>query len=256
MRFDRAPLAPREGLQNDYYKTGNSPGRGCNYDTPAGAGETVAVCATHLDAIAPGTSIEEASPAAVLAKPLKCNGKCSSAAGIARAKGESRQAKILPPISTLTSVARSGVALYRNGRGKMRTVLVATLIGLISSPAIAAPLDPCRLLTNAQVASALGERSVPGERQPSAPGQPTCGWKAGSKTLYVMLASHKTMPPPWWKSAVVVRGVGDSALWSGGWMYVRKGSHRVAIELLISPSSVTRMDPQLVKLAKEIAARM
>lgn len=141
----------------------------------------------------------------------------------------------------------------------IRALLVTFIIGAsLSSTAIAAPLDPCQLLTQAQVSQAFGEQATPAQRQQSAPDQPICGWSnaSQSKTLYVMIASRKTMPPPWWKTAVPVHGVGDKALWSSGWMYVRKHANRVAIELILSPNSVKRMDPQLLRLAKETAARM
>ena len=140
-----------------------------------------------------------------------------------------------------------------------RALLVTLIVGTaFSSTAIAAPLDPCTLLTQVQVSQAFGEQVGPAQRQQSAPGQPICGWlnTSQSKTLYVMIASRKTMPPPWWKTAVPVSGVGDTALWSSGWMYVRKHANRVAIELILSPNSVKRMDPQLLRLAKEAAARM
>ena len=129
---------------------------------------------------------------------------------------------------------------------------------VFSSTAFAAPLDPCKLLTQAQVSQAFGERAMPARRQPSAPGHPICGWlnAAQSKTLYVMIASRKTMPPPWWKTAIPVRGIGDKAFWSSGWMYVQKHANRVAIELILSPNSVKHIDPQLLVLAKEITARM
>ncbi len=141
----------------------------------------------------------------------------------------------------------------------MRALLVTLVVGASSSAtAFAAPLDPCTLLTQAQVSQAFGEQATPAQRQPSAPDQPICGWlnASQSKTLYVMIASRKTMPPPWWKAAVPVHGVGDKALWSSGWMYVRKHANHVAIELILSPNSVKRMDPQLLRLAKEIAGRM
>ena len=140
-----------------------------------------------------------------------------------------------------------------------RALLVALIVGAaFSSTAIAAPLDPCTLLTQAQVSQAFGERAMPARRQPSAPGHPICGWlnAAQSKTLYVMIASRKTMPPPWWKAAIPVRGIGDKAFLSSGWMYVRKHANRVAIELILSPNSVKHTDPQLLVLAKEITARM
>lgn len=140
-----------------------------------------------------------------------------------------------------------------------RALLIPLIVvAAFSSTAIAAPLDPCTLLTQAQVSQAFAEPATPAQRQQSAPGQPICGWlnASQSKTLYVMIASRKTMPPPWWKTAVPVSGVGDKALWSSGWMYVRKHTNRVAIELILSPDSANRMDPQLLRLAKEAAARM
>ena len=140
-----------------------------------------------------------------------------------------------------------------------RALLITLIVGAaFSSTAIAAPLDPCTLLTQAQVSQAFAEPVTPAQRQRSAPSQPICAWlnASQSKTLYVMIASRKTMPPPWWKTAVPVRGVGDKALWSSGWMYVRKHANRVAIELILSPDSAKRMDPQLLRLAKEAAARM
>lgn len=141
----------------------------------------------------------------------------------------------------------------------IRALLVTLILGASpSSTNVPAPLDPCHLLTQAQVSQALGEQATPAERQQSAHSHPICGWfnATKSKTLYVMIASRRTMPPPWWKTAVPVYGVGDKALWSSGWMYVRKHANRVAIELVLSPGSVKRMDPQLLSLAKEAAARM
>ena len=140
-----------------------------------------------------------------------------------------------------------------------RALLVTLIVGAAcSSTAIAASLDPCTLLTQTQVSQAFAEPATPAQRQQSAPGQPICGWlnASQSKTLYVMIASRKTIPPPWWKTAVPVHGIGDKALWSSGWMYVRKHANRVAIELVLSPKSMKRMDPQLLTLAKETAARM
>ena len=140
-----------------------------------------------------------------------------------------------------------------------RTLLVALIVGAaFSSTAIAASLDPCKLLTQAQVSQAFGECAASAQRQSSAPGHPICGWlnASQSKTLYVMIASRKTMPPPWWKTAVPVRGIGDKAFWSSGWMYVQKHTNSVAIELILSPNSAKHMDHQLLTLAKEITARM
>ena len=48
---------------------------------------------------------------------------------------------------------------------------------------------------------------------------------------------------------------GDRALWSSRWMYVRKHGRRAAIELILSPTSEQRMEPQLLALAKEIARK-
>ncbi len=141
----------------------------------------------------------------------------------------------------------------------MRAWLVALALGAsFSGPGAAGPLDPCTLLTQAQVSRAFGERATPAQRQPAAAGHPICGWlnASQSKTLYVMVASRSTLPPPWWKTAVPVHGVGDKALWSAGWMYVRKHADRIAIELVLSPSSTTHMDPQLLALAKDVAARL
>ena len=141
----------------------------------------------------------------------------------------------------------------------IRMFLVILIIAASSlSMAFAAPLDPCKLLTQTQVSQAFGEHAPPARPQPSAPDNQICGWlnASRSKTLYVMIASQNTMPPPWRKAAVPVHDVGDKALWSSGWMYVRKHANRVTIELILSPNSVTRMDPQLLRLAKEIAANM
>ena len=140
-----------------------------------------------------------------------------------------------------------------------RALLIPLIVvAAFSSTAIAAPLDPCTLLTQAQVSQAFGEHATLGRRQPAAPGHPICGWlnASQSKTLYVMIASRKTMPPPWWKTAVPVHGIGDQAFWSSGWIYVQKHANRVAIELILSPNSAEHMDPQLLMLAKEITARM
>ncbi|MDA8114251.1 MAG: hypothetical protein M0Z43_05945 [Acidithiobacillus sp.] len=138
------------------------------------------------------------------------------------------------------------------------SLIMLAICYVFSSAAFAAPLDPCKLLTQAQVSQAFGERVAPAQRQPSASGHPICGWRnaSQSKTLYVMIASRKTMPPPWWKTAIPVRGIGDKAFWSSGWMYVKKHASGVAIELILSPNSAKHMDPQLLTLAKEITARM
>ena len=140
----------------------------------------------------------------------------------------------------------------------IRVLLVILTIAVSSATVFAAPLDPCKLLTQTQVSQAFAEPAPPAKPQPSAPDYPICGWVNGSqsKTLYVMIASRKTMPPPWWKAAVPVHGVGEKAVWMGGWMYVRKHANRVVIELVLSPNSTTRMDPQLLRLAKQVAARM
>lgn len=140
----------------------------------------------------------------------------------------------------------------------IRMLLMLAVLLLTSRTAFAMPLDPCKLLTQVQVSHAFGERSTSAQRQPSALSQPICGWlnASQSKTLYVTIASRNTMPPPWWKTARPVPGVGDKALWSSGWMYVKKHGNAVAIELILSPNSVKSMDPQLLGLAKEIAARM
>ena len=140
-----------------------------------------------------------------------------------------------------------------------RALLIAFIAGAaLSSTVSAEPLDPCTLLTQAQVSQAFGETAMPAQRQQSAPGHPICAWlnASQSKTLYVMIASRKTMPPPWWKAAVPVKGIGDKALWSSGWIYVRKHTNRVAIELILSPDSEKRMDPQLLWLAKQVVARV
>ena len=55
--------------------------------------------------------------------------------------------------------------------------------------------------------------------------------------------------------AQISSAFGDRALWSSRWMYVRKHGRRAAIELILSPTSEQRMDPQLLALAKEIARK-
>jgi hypothetical protein len=119
-------------------------------------------------------------------------------------------------------------------------------------------LNPCSLLTRAQVSKAFGERSTAAQLQPSAPGHPVCGWLNASqtKTLYVTIASRDTMPPPWWKSARPFPVSGALAWWSSGWAYVKKHGNAAAIELILSPNSVKRPDPQLLAIAKAVAARM
>lgn len=145
----------------------------------------------------------------------------------------------------------------------IRTLFIALfaatpLTGLAGFGVAAAALNPCSLVTMAQASKALGEPAMaPHVLRDAA--QSGCRWmsKSGSQNLFVTIEPSnifhlvRTSGP-----STVVRGLGDAALWSAGWLYVKKHATYVGIELYLSPKSVTRMDPQLFALAKAVVERL
>ncbi len=138
-------------------------------------------------------------------------------------------------------------------------VTLSLVLAFAESPAsAAATVNPCSLVTPVQASAALGERAMPPQILHDA-SQSGCRWlnKSQSRNLFVTIEAsnifalvQKSGP---WK---VVHGVGDAALWSAGWIYVRKHKTYLGIELDRSPQSTNSIDPRLLTLARAIVARL
>jgi hypothetical protein len=148
-------------------------------------------------------------------------------------------------------------------RGSIAHALCALgfIIGGVAmfSPAVARP-NPCKLVSRAEAARAMGEASSPAIVS-TFRGNASCRYYNAAKTKNVFL---RNVSFPEFASAklsrsgkpVPVPGVGDEAFWMLGSLFVRKAGNYEQVSLYLSANSTIRMEPGLPSLSKLAASRM
>jgi hypothetical protein len=137
----------------------------------------------------------------------------------------------------------------------VRCFLVVAAWLFVSGSASAAT-DPCKLVTQSEASAALGVAAQAGIAKTGLYG-PACRYYNAdhTKNVYVALlnesASSMTVlhPKP-------ISGFPGEAYWMSGSIFFFKGDQGLQVGLYLSSSSMSKMDPALVPLAKTAASRL
>ena len=119
------------------------------------------------------------------------------------------------------------------------------------------PLEPCALLTRAEVSAALGAAAGAGIPDKTRGGN-RCQWSSPDQQRIVYL----TIVQAWdfqlarTGGGKLVHGIGEEAVWATGSLFIRKGSVYVQVGLYLSDTSMKAMDPEILDLGKAVAGRM
>lgn len=127
------------------------------------------------------------------------------------------------------------------------------------SVALAAPV-PCKLVSQAEAAKAMGEASRPGIAS-RVPNNVSCRYYNTAKTKNVFVRNMSSSEFATSKGfqgghPVPVRGVGDEAFWMLGSLFIREGTNYEQLSLFLSTNSMKRMEPNLPALGRLVASHM
>ena len=139
----------------------------------------------------------------------------------------------------------------------MGTALLFTLAALCAAAPSAGSVEPCALLTRAEVAAALGAAAGPGSPD-KARGCNRCQWTSPDeqKIAFVTIVQAWDFQLARTGGGKLVHGIGEEAVWATGSLFIRKGSAFVQVGLYLGDTSMKAMDPEILELGKAAAGRM
>jgi hypothetical protein len=127
------------------------------------------------------------------------------------------------------------------------------------SVALAAPV-PCKLVSQAEAATAMGEAARPGIAS-AVLNNVSCRYYNTAKTKNVWVRNMSSSQFATSKgfqagNPVPVSGVGDEAFWMLGSLFIHKGTNYEQVSLFLSTNSMKRMEPNLPALGKLVASHL
>lgn len=125
-----------------------------------------------------------------------------------------------------------------------------------SSSASRAAFNRCTLVTQAEVSTAMGHASQPGQYHPIVGGR--CNFYDAKSQYEIFLQSFDVAgltDSLAQMGAQRVSGIGEKAVFSYGSVYVWKNGRGIQVGFML-PHPITQMTPAAEKLAKTIAGRM
>jgi hypothetical protein len=139
------------------------------------------------------------------------------------------------------------------------TVASAAPADASAAPAAAAATgDACALVTQVEASTAMDASAAAPIAKTDHDGYTSCRYYDPTKTknVFVQYVDPKIAEQMGPMGGKPVAGVGDSATWLAGSIFVTKGGKAAQIGLFLSPNSMKTMDPAESALAKTAADRM
>lgn len=159
------------------------------------------------------------------------------------------------PIVGVVALAISGVAGCSGSKSSGAANQAPAARTSVQS-ASRAPFNPCSLATQSEVSTAMGHASEAGQYHPIVGGR--CNFYDAKSQYEIFLQSFDVAgltDSLAQMGAQRISGIGESAVFSYGSLYVWKGGRGIQIGFML-PHPITQMTPATFKLAKTIADRM
>lgn len=138
------------------------------------------------------------------------------------------------------------------------TLALMPLAAAAAARGSAAPItNPCKLLTQTEVSTALGARFGAGQLTNTGAGLRCRFLTASGEEVFIDVVDPALFDAYAHAADATLTGIGDKALWEhseyGSYLYILKSGNLVTLGL---PRTVARLTPALVKTGKLIAKRM